>query len=184
MNITPHFNTLYYGDCLDIMAQFPENYVELICLDPPFNSKEKYNRPFKDSGLVDIDPQIKAFDDTWEWNAESAERVKRVKSAIANPASKVIQAFEICIPQSEMLSYTSYMAERLFQMHRILKDTGSIYLHCDPFASHYLKLLLDAIFGRNNFRNEIVWCYTGPSNTKRWFPRKHDIIFYYGNDLC
>ncbi len=134
MNITPHFNTLYYGDCLDILSQFDDTYVDLICLDPPFNSNRKYNQIFKGSGLRNIDPQIKAFDDTWEWNTESADRVKRVKSAIANPASKVIEAFEICIPASQMLSYTSYVAERLFQMLRILKDTGSIYLHCDPNA--------------------------------------------------
>ena len=79
-----------------------------------------------------------------------------------------------------MLSYTSYMAQRLFEMHRILKDTGSIYLHCDPTASHYLKLVMDAVFGEKNFRNEIVWCYKGPSSAKRWYPRKHDIILFYG----
>ena len=171
-------NTLYYGDCLDIMSGFPDGHIDLICLDPPFNSDEKYNKVFKDSGLR-IDPQIKAFDDVWLWDTTSAERVERVKNAVANPASKVIAGFEGFIPRSKMLSYTSYMAERLFMMHRILKDTGSIYLHCDPYASHYLKLVMDAIFGEKNFRNEIVWCYTGPSNTKRWFPRKHDILLFY-----
>ena len=158
-------NTLYYGDCLDIMAGFPDNYIDLICLDPPFNSNEKYNKVFKDSRLL-IDPQIKAFDDVWLWDNTSAERVERVKNAVANPASKVIAGFEGFIPQSKMLSYTSYMAERLFMMHRILKDTGSIYLHCDPYASHYLKLIMDAIFGEKNFRNEIVWHY------RRWDRRK------------
>ena len=179
MNIHVKANTLYYGDCLDIMGQFPDNYVDLICLDPPFNSNRNYNTIFKRSGLKNIDPQIKAFDDTWTWNPISAERVEHVKSAIANPASKVIAAFETFIPRSKMLSYTSYMAERLFQMWRILKDTGSLYLHCDPYASHYLKLIMDVIFGEKHFRNEIVWCYTGPSNTKRWFPRKHDILLLY-----
>ncbi len=178
MDITANVNTLYYGDCLEIMQAFPDDYVDLICLDPPFNSNRNYNNIFKNSGLT-IDPQIKAFDDIWEWNDESAERVERVKSAIANPASKVIAGFELHIPQSKMLSYTSYMAERLFEMYRILKDTGSIYLHCDPYASHYLKLIMDAIFGDKHFRNEIVWCYLGPSNTKRWFPRKHDNILFY-----
>ena len=146
MNITANVNTLYYGDCLDIMQAFPDNYVDLICLDPPFNSNRKYNNIFKDSGLT-IEPQIEAFDDIWEWNEKASERVDCVKSAIANPASKVIEGFETFIPNSKMLSYTSYMAERLFEMHRILKDTGSIYLHCDPYASHYLKLIMDAIFG-------------------------------------
>ena len=172
-------NTLYYGDCLDIMSGFPASYIDLICLDPPFNSNEKYNKVFKDSGLL-IDPQIKAFDDVWLWDDKSAERVERVKNAVANPASKVIAGFEGFIPQSKMLSYTSYMAERLFVMHRILKETGSIYLHCDPYASHYLKLVMDAIFGEKNYRNEIVWCYTGPGSPHmRQFNRKHDIIFWY-----
>ena len=173
----------YYGDCLEIMRQFPNNYVDLICLDPPFNSNEKYNTIFKGKhGLTDIEPQIKAFDDTWQWNDAAAKRVEEVKGAVANPASKVIQAFELCIPQSKMLSYTSYMAQRLMEMWRVLKDAGSIYLHCDPYASHYLKVVMDAIFGDKNFRNEIVWCYTGPSNTKRWYPRKHDILLFYGKD--
>jgi len=178
---TPFANTLYYGDCLDIMTDFPNSYIDLICLDPPFNSNEKYNKVFKNSGLV-IDPQIKAFDDVWLWDNTSAERVKPIKNAIANPASKVIAAFEGFIPQSKMLSYTSYMAERLFMMHRILKDTGSIYLHCDPYASHYLKLVMDAIFGEKNFRNEIVWSYRSGGVSKNWFGRKHDILFFYSKD--
>ena len=135
MNIRFQPNTLYYGDCLDIMRDFPDESIDLICLDPPFNSDQKYNNIFKNSGLR-TEVQIKAFDDTWEWNPKSAERVERVKNAIANPAHKVIAAFESFIPRSKMLSYTSYMAERLYVMHRILKDTGSIYLHCDPIWSH------------------------------------------------
>ena len=146
MNLTFAPNTLYYGDCLEIMRDFPDECIDLIYLDPPFNSKRQYNEVFRGSGL-NIEPQIKAFDDIWEWNEQSAERVEHLKSSLANPASKVIQGFEICIPQSEMLSYTSYMAQRLFEMHRILKSTGSIYLHCDSHASHYLKLVMDAIFG-------------------------------------
>ena len=174
-------NTLYYGDCLDIMSGFPDGYIDLICLDPPFNSNEKYNKVFKDSGLH-IDPQIKAFDDVWLWDNTSAERVERVKNAVANPASKVIAGFEGFIPRSKMLSYTSYMAERLFMMHRILKDTGSIYLHCDPYASHYLKLIMDAIFGEKSFKREIVWNLETASGFKsqvNGFIRGHDIILYY-----
>ena len=111
MHIYIEPNALYYGDCLDIMAAFPDEYVDLIYLDPPFNSDEKYNTIFKGRhGLRNIDPQIKAFDDTWTWNEASAQRVAEVKGAVANPASKVIQAFELFIPQSKMLSYTSYMA--------------------------------------------------------------------------
>lgn len=164
------------------MANFPDGCIDLICLDPPFNSKRQYNQIFKNSGLRN-DPQIKAFDDMWLWDAESAERVARVKRASANPASKVIAGFELHIPKSEMLSYTSYMAERLFVMHRIIKDTGSIYLHCDPTASHYLKLVMDAIFGKQNFRNEIVWHYrTYQGKVKEYYPRKHDFIYWYTKD--
>lgn len=173
-----HPNTLYYGDCLDIMRDFPDEYVDLICLDPPFNSNKKYNNIFKDSGL-NIEPQIKAFDDIWVWDEASAQRVKDLKNASANPASKVISGFEQFIPQSQMLSYTSYMAQRLFEMHCILKDTGSIYLHCDPTASHYLKLIMDAIFGEKNYQNEIVWCYGLGGSSPKVFSRKHDIIFFY-----
>ena len=178
MNIRFQPNTLYYGDCLDIMADFPDSCIDLICLDPPFNSKQQYHAIFKGSGLS-IQPQIKAFDDMWLWDAESAERVRDIKNAVANPASKVIAAFEMMIPNTQMLSYTSYMAQRLFEMHRILKDTGSIYLHCDPTASHFLKLIMDAIFGEKNFRNEIVWFYQGTGQPKNAFKRKHDIIFFY-----
>ena len=130
---------------------------------------------------MNIDPQIKAFDDTWTYNDIASERVENVKNASGNPASKVIAAFETFMPGSKMLAYTSYMAERLFQMHRILKPTGSIYLHCDPYASHYLKLIMDAIFGEKNFRNEIVWSYNNRlSHNSKDFSRLHQTIFLYG----
>ena len=178
MNIRFAPNTLYYGDCLDILRDFPSGCVNLICLDPPFNSKQQYHAIFRGSGLS-IQPQIKAFDDMWLWDAESAQRVRDIKNAVANPASKVIAAFEMIIPNSQMLSYTSYMAQRLFEMWRVLKETGSIYLHCDPTASHYLKLIMDAIFGEKNFRNEIVWCYGLGGSSSKVFSRKHDIILFY-----
>ena len=178
MNIRFQPNTLYYGDCLDIMADFPAECIDLICLDPPFNSNAKYHAIFRGSGLS-IQPQIKAFDDMWLWDADSEARVRDIKNAIANPARKVIAAFEMCIPRTPMLSYTSYMAQRLFEMHRILKETGSIYLHCDPTASHYLKLVMDAVFGEKNFRNEIVWFYQGTGQPQNAFKRKHDNIFFY-----
>lgn len=178
MNLRFTPNTLYYGDCLEVMANFPDECIDLICLDPPFNSDEKYNKPFKESGM-NIDPQIKAFDDTWNWSDIAADRVERVKSAPANPASKVIAAFETFMPYAKMLAYTSYMAERLFQMWRILKPTGSIYLHCDQYASHYLKLIMDAIFGEKNFKNELIWHYFKPHSSKRSYPKNYDSLLYY-----
>ena len=181
MNLAFNPNTLYYGDCLEVMQGFPDECVDLIYLDPPFNSKRQYNEVFKGSGL-NIEPQIKAFDDIWEWNNQSEERVEQLKGAVGNPASKVIQGFEICIPKSEMLSYTSYMAQRLFEMRRLLKSTGSFYLHCDPTASHYLKLVMDAIFGNSNFINEIVWCYKSGGAGSKTYARKHDIILFYSKN--
>ena len=179
MNLHFKPNSLFYGDCLDIMRNFPDECIDLICLDPPFNSNEKYNSIFIDSGL-NIEAQIKVFDDTWIWNEQAAARVEHIKSAVLNPASKVIAAFETLIPRSKVLSYTSYMAERLFQMWRILKPTGSIYLHCDPYASHYLKLVMDAIFGEKHFRNEIVW-FKGFRGTprKNRYQQEHDTLFFY-----
>lgn len=174
-------NALYFGDCLEVMQEWPDECVDLICLDPPFNSNAQYNNIFKGRGLFgkSINPQIKAYEDIWTWNDESVERLNRVKNAHANPASAVIKGFEAFIPKSRTLSYASYMAERLYQTHRILKPTGTIYLHCDPTASHYLKLIMDALFGKQNFRNEIIWHYSNLSATKRHFPRKHDTIFRY-----
>ena len=183
MNIRFQPNTLYYGDCLNILRDFPSGCVDLICLDPPFNSNAKYHAIFRDSGLS-IQPQIKAFDDMWNWDADSEQRVRDIKNAIANPASKVIAAFEMIIPRTPMLSYTSYMAQRLFEMHRVLKDTGSIYLHCDLTASHYLRLLMDAIFGVDNFRNEIVWFYRKFGQGGKNFKQNHDIILYYATKEC
>ncbi|MDE0184682.1 MAG: site-specific DNA-methyltransferase [Candidatus Poribacteria bacterium] len=181
MDITYKPNTLYYGDCLEVMRSFPSDSIDLIYLDPPFNSDEKYHTIFEGSGL-NIDVQIKAFDDMWLWDADSEKRVQDIKNAVANPASKVITAFELCIPETPMLSYTSYMAQRLFEMRRVLKDTGSIYLHCDPTASHYLKLVMDAVFEIDNFRNEIIWrigWVSGFKTQKRGWIRNHDTILYY-----
>ena len=178
MNIRFQPNTLYYGDCLDILRYFPDSCVDLICLDPPFNSNEKYHRIFRDSGLSSI-PQMKAFDDMWLWDSDSEARVQEITNAVANPASKVISGFEQFIPRSPMLSYTSYMAQRLFEMRKILKHTGSIYLHCDPTASHFLKVVMDAVFGEKNFRNEIVWHYSKWSNVAKYFQRNHDILLFY-----
>ena len=159
MNLPIEPNALYYGDCLNIMRNFPDDYVDLICLDPPFNSNRRYNNIFKNSGLS-IEPQVKAFDDIWVWDEASTLRVEELKNASANPASRVIAGFEHFIPESQMLSYTSYMAQRLFEMHRILKPTGSIYLHCDPTASHYLKCVMDAIFGEKNLEMRLCGTIT------------------------
>ena len=178
-------NSLYFGDCLDVVKEWDDESVDLIYLDPPFNSKRDYNQIYKGKKgkartFKDDLAQATAFVDTWEWNEEAIERVARIKKAVQHPAHDSISAFDRLFKDGgDLLSYLSYMAERLAEFHRLLKPTGSLYLHCDATASHFLKILLDDIFGGNNFRNEIVWAYTGPSNVRNQFPRKHDTIFFY-----
>ncbi|MDD9884704.1 MAG: DNA methyltransferase [Gammaproteobacteria bacterium] len=188
MSIDLHLkpNTLYHGDCLDIMRVWakthPDGCADLIYLDPPFNSNANYNVLYgKDQKGKPLDEraQFIAFNDTWYWSIEAAERVNNIKNAVGHPAHKAIWGLSEMLPESGMLAYLSYMAERLAVIYSLLKDTGSIYLHCDPTASHYLKMIMDCVFGGKNFRNEIVWCYTGPSVSKNNFPAKSDTIFRY-----
>ena len=170
-------NALYYGDCLDWMREWPDESVELVYLDPPFNSNADYNIIF---GTENGTPaQVRGFIDTWKWDAAAAERVRQIERATSNPLHDVIAGMRRILGESGMLAYLSYMGVRLVEARRLLKSSGSIYLHCDPTASHYLKALMDTIFGAKQFRNEIAWCYTGPGNPVRWFPRKHDVLLFY-----
>ncbi len=173
-------NTLYYGDCLDWMQRWDDNTVDLIYLDPPFNSSANYNILFgQDQGGG---AQFRAFDDTWYWDGEAVKRYDEFAGAVARPAHKAIKGLYEIIEGSGMMAYLTYMAERLEHMHRILKPTGSLYLHCDPTASHYLKLLLDTIFGKKYFRNEIVWSYGLGGSSKNLYSKKHDTLFFYAGD--
>jgi DNA modification methylase len=131
------------GDNLALLQNIPNESVDLIYLDPPFNSKRNYIIVDEDS---DGETEVKYFRDIWKGGSET---------------------------------YLKFLLQRLFHMRRILKPTGSIYLHCDPTESHYIKVMMDQVFGRKNFRNEIAWCYSGPANTKKYFPKKHDIILFY-----
>ncbi len=176
-------NTLFYGDCLEVMRKWDDNSVDLIYLDPPFNSKANYNTLFgtqSNGGDKNDLAQLTAFTDTWEWDGDAEKRVDLINSAIAHPAHRAIRAFKEIYPDgSGMLSYLSYMAERIAAMHRLLKCTGSIYLHCDPTASHYLKIIMDEVFGKGNFRNEIIWHYQTGGASKRHYAKKHDAILFY-----
>ena len=174
----PNLNSLYYGDCLDWMSRWDDSSVDLIYLDPPFNSNANYNILYSSEGGGDA--QFRAFSDTWYWDAAAADRIGMYENATGRPAHGVIVGLHRMLGSTGMLAYLTYMAERLEQMHRLIKPTGSIYLHCDPTASHYLKLILDAIFGAKHFRNEIVWCYSRPSApNQRQLSRVHDIVFWY-----
>ena len=181
-------NTLHYGDCLNVMAEMPDSCVDLIYLDPPFNSKTDYNIFFPNPengetsrGASPHLAQIIAFHDTWTWDGQAMERVERMKSAVAHPAHKAITGLEVMLGQTGALAYLSYMAERFAEMKRLLKPTGSIYLHCDPTMSHYLKAVMDEIFGHENFKNEIIWSYKRWPSKSSHFQTMHDVILFYGN---
>lgn len=174
-------NKLYYGDNLFIMREYiPDESVDLIYLDPPFNSKATYNVLFHEKDGTDSPAQITAFEDTWHWDmsAESAyeELVKEGPAKLAD----LIQAMRSFLGTNDMMAYLTMMAIRLVEMHRVLKKTGSLYLHCDPTASHYIKLVMDAVFGPNSFTNEIVWLRSDPKGLAfNRFASSHDILFHY-----
>ena len=171
-------NALYYGDCLDWMREWPDESIDLVYLDPPFNSNADYNIIFGSGD--DAPAQVRGFADTWKWDAAAAERVTRLRDAVAHPLHTPADGLWSLLGPSGMLAYLTYMGERLVEMRRLLKPTGGIYLHCDPTASHYLKAVMDAIFGHASFRNEIVWSYRRWSVASfRGFQRMHDTILYY-----
>jgi len=173
-------NVLYFGDNLEILRKYiPANSIDLIYLDPPFNSKKDYNILFKENGGVESEAQIKAFTDTWHWTQTAANTLRDIEMDAPEKVGRLIRALYDAIGSNDVMAYLVMMTIRLVELHRVLKPTGSLYLHCDPTASHYLKLVLDQIFGPKNFRNEIVWCYTGPRKTPKKFSRKHDVIFFY-----
>ena len=183
-------NTLYYGDNLDILRQHvPDESVDLIYLDPPFNSNASYNVLFKERSGEESPAQIKAFTDTWEWTQESERTFEH--EIILNPTTPpnvkdMITAFRQFIGRNAMMAYLVMMTPRLVELRRVLKPTGSIYLHCDPTAGHYLKLLMDAIFGSMNFRTEVIWRRTNAKGLAfKGYPRNHDTLFYYskGDDF-
>ena len=154
--------------------------IDLIYLDPPFNSKATYNVLFEEKNGTRSRAQITAFEDTWHWGLESEEAYHYIVTGGPKKLADLIQALRGFLSQNDMMAYLTMMAIRLIEMHRILKPTGSIYLHCDPTASHYIKLLLDATFGVKNFVNEIVWCYEDiGGRAVDYFKKKHDVIFFY-----
>jgi DNA modification methylase len=183
-------NVLYYGDNLDILRRYiPDASVDLIYLDPPFNSNRDYNVIFRDESGNRSDAQLLAFEDTWHWgpSAESTYRyltnTAHHEGRVPDKVSTIIAALRSGIGSNQMMAYLVEMAVRLVELHRVLKKTGSLYLHCDPTASHYLKLILDAIFDVRNFQNEIIWKRTSAhSDAKQGgyrYGRVHDVILFY-----
>ena len=164
-------NRLYFGDCLEVMRRdIPDGSVDLVYLDPPFNSKRLYNAFIGGAQWV-------AFDDTWRWH-EAIDDFHEVASDVR--LASTVEGLRTILGEGSNLAYLSYMANRLRECHRVLKDTGSIYLHCDPTMSHYLKVVLDGIFGVGNFKNDITWIRSLPHNDAHRFGRSRDTIFWYG----
>ena len=181
-------NALYYGDNLEILQKYiPDESIDLIYLDPPFNSKATYNLLYKEQTGEPSQAQITAFEDTWHWGLESEKALQEIFTSTIAPSA--VKDFMSVMPnflgkKTDMAAYLTMMCVRLLELKRVLKDTGSIYLHCDPTASHYLKILMDAIFGVNNFVNEISWkrsyAHSDAKQGSKHFGRTHDVLLFYG----
>src|SRR5437588_6892194 len=174
-------NTLFYGDNLFILREhILSESVDLIYLDPPFNSSRNYNVLFKDEHGTESEAQITAFEDTWHWNLEAEHTYAELLTEAPDHVGKMIESLRGFIGDNQMMAYLVMMAARLVELHRVLKPTGSLYLHCDPTASHYLKIILDTIFNPQNFRNEIIWKrQSAHSDAKTKFADVTDTILFY-----
>jgi len=179
---SPDKSWLFYGDNLDVLrADVADESVDLVYLDPPFNSKRDYSILFKEKTGEDAAAQIQAFEDTWTWSQDSEATYELLVFGENTPnrVKDCIEALRRLLGDNDMLAYIVMMTARLLELHRVLKPTGSLYLHCDPTASHYLKIVLDAIFGPLCFRNEIIWRRTGAHRPRSQFGPIHDVILFY-----
>ena len=189
---------LYYGDNLHVLRDYvKDESVDLIYLDPPFNSKRDYNLLFKTpkppkkadgkAALKAEEPQaeyadasITAFEDTWHWGQQAADEFREILKCGNTDVAELMQALRAFLKENDMMAYLVMMCNRLLELHRVLKPTGSLYLHCDPTASHYLKIVLDGVFGKEYYLNEIIWLRTNAHNMKAFgWARSNDTIFYY-----
>ncbi|MBK6755172.1 MAG: site-specific DNA-methyltransferase [Flavobacteriales bacterium] len=176
--------TLYYGDNLHVLRQhIATESVDLIYLDPPFNSKRDYNLLFKSPKGEAADASITAFEDSWHWGIQAEHEFKELLHQPNTDVAQLMKALRDFLGENDMMAYLTMMANRLLEMHRVLKPTGSLYLHCDPTASHYLKVVLDGVFGKEHYRNEIIWRrYKRPKGSQfeaRKFGTATDTILYY-----
>lgn len=172
--------TLYFGDNLNILREhIKDATVDLIYLDPPFNSKRDYNLLFKTPKGQASDAQITAFEDTWHWGEQAEEEFAELLHQPNTDVAEMIQSLRRFLKESDMMAYLTMMANRLLELHRVLKPTGSLYLHCDPTASHYLKIVLDTIFGAEHFLSEIIWKRTSAHSSANRPGPVHDVILFY-----
>jgi adenine specific DNA methylase Mod len=177
-------NQLYYGDNLSVLrASIATESVDLIYLDPPFNSKRDYNLLFKSPKGQESEAQIEAFEDTWHWNHEAEREFDDLLHQANTDVAEMMKALRSFLGENDMMAYLTMMANRLLELRRVLKPTGSLYLHCDPTASHYLKIVLDGVFGKELFQNEIIWKRTSAHSDSgqgaRHFGRVTDTILFY-----
>ena len=176
-------NQLYYGDNLDILrTHIPDESVDLIYIDPPFNSNQAYNVIFSETDGSSSQAQIQAFEDTWRWGETTEQAYHELVVTAPHLLVETIKSFRGFLTETNLMAYLVMMALRLVELHRVLKPTGSFYLHCDPTASHYLKIILDQIFGVENFRNEMVWSYRRWPAKQKNFQKMHDIILFYSKE--
>lgn len=173
-------NQLFYGDNLRVLRdEVKDETVDLVYLDPPFNSAANYNVLFREASGEQSAAQITAFEDTWHWTHESEAAYQELVTDAPERLARLVEAMRQMLGTSDMMAYLVMMAPRLLELHRVLKPTGSIYLHCDTTASHYIKIMMDAIFNKERFRNEIVWWYRKWSASQNRFLRNHDVLFFY-----
>ena len=178
-----HTNQLYYGDNLDILrTHLSDESVDLIYIDPPFNSNQAYNVIFSETDGSSSQAQIQAFEDTWRWGETTEQAYHELVVTAPHLLVETIKSFRSFLTETNLMAYLVMMALRLVELHRVLKPTGSFYLHCDPTASHYLKIILDQIFGVENFRNEMVWSYRRWPAKQKNFQKMHDIILFYSKE--
>ena len=188
---------LYYGDNLQVLREYvKDESVDLIYLDPPFNSKRDYNLLFKTpkppkqsdgkAALKVEEPQaeyadasITAFEDTWHWGQQAEDEFREILRCGNTDVAELMQALRAFLKENDMMAYLVMMCNRLLELHRVLKPTGSLYLHCDPTASHYLKIVLDGVFGKENYLNEIVWKRTSAHSSARRWGDVHDTLLFY-----
>jgi DNA modification methylase len=181
--VTTEKNKLYYGDNLEVLRLYvKDESVDLVYLDPPFNSRQDYNVLFAEKDGSQSSSQIHAFEDTWEWNTEAMRAYEEIVEQGGRVAD-TMRAFKTFLFNTDMMAYLAMMAPRLVELRRVLKETGSIYLHCDPTASHYLKILMDAVFGPQFFRNEIVWKRTSAHNDPKKYGDIHDVLLFYSKSI-
>ena len=180
MRLTPPGDALFYGDNLDVLRNHIEDEsVDLVYLDPPFNSNANYNVLFKSPDGKQSQSQIEAFEDTWHWTDAAEAAFDDVMRSGHSDAAEMLRAMRSMLKENDMMAYLAMMAVRLIELHRVLKPTGSLYLHCDPTASHYLKILLDAVFGATSYRNEIIWKRSAAHSDGKRYGRNTDTILFY-----